>query len=88
MASNDNPGNFAHRPKEEVQAAAKKGGEDSHSGGFASMDADKQVCWPISLCLPFPFALHHLSHLVIYVSDRMSESERMVDRDGGGNSRK
>jgi general stress protein YciG len=43
MASNDNPGNFANRPKEEVQNIAKKGGESSHSGGFASMDADKQV---------------------------------------------
>jgi general stress protein YciG len=43
MADNSNPGNFANRPKEEVQAAARKGGEASHSGGFASMDADKQV---------------------------------------------
>jgi general stress protein YciG len=43
MADNNNPGNFANRPKEEVQNIAKKGGEASHSGGFASMDADKQV---------------------------------------------
>jgi general stress protein YciG len=43
MADNGNPGNFANRPKEEVQAIAKKGGEASHSGGFASMDPDKQV---------------------------------------------
>ena len=42
MADN-NPGNFANRPKEEVQEIAKKGGEASHSGGFASMDSDKQV---------------------------------------------
>ncbi|KAG9381420.1 Conidiation-specific protein 10 [Pyrenophora tritici-repentis] len=42
MSGNDNPGNFANRPKEEVKAAAQKGGEHSHSGGFASMDADKQ----------------------------------------------
>ncbi|CAA9960961.1 hypothetical protein CFE70_004342 [Pyrenophora teres f. teres 0-1] len=42
MSGNDNPGNFSNRPKEEVKAAAQKGGEHSHSGGFASMDADKQ----------------------------------------------
>ncbi|KAK7598680.1 hypothetical protein V3481_000301 [Fusarium oxysporum f. sp. vasinfectum] len=40
---NTNPGNFANRPKEEVQEIASKGGKSSHSGGFASMDADKQV---------------------------------------------
>jgi general stress protein YciG len=43
MTDNTNPGNFANRPKEEVKNIAKKGGEASHSGGFASMDADKQV---------------------------------------------
>ena len=43
MSGNDNPGNFANRPKEEVQAAAQKGGSAS-AGGFASMDPDKQVC--------------------------------------------
>jgi hypothetical protein len=32
------------RPKEEVEAIASKGGQSSHSGGFASMDPDKQVC--------------------------------------------
>ena len=42
MSGNDNPGNFANRPKEEVKAAAQKGGQNSHSGGFASMDADKR----------------------------------------------
>ncbi|KAF2010944.1 hypothetical protein BU24DRAFT_466698 [Aaosphaeria arxii CBS 175.79] len=42
MTDNTNPGNFANRPKEEVQNIAKKGGEASHLGGFASMDADKQ----------------------------------------------
>ncbi|KAI4126646.1 MAG: hypothetical protein LQ347_004893 [Umbilicaria vellea] len=41
MTDNTNPGNFANRPKEEVQAAASKGGQAS-SGGFASMDPDKQ----------------------------------------------
>ncbi|KAL8921554.1 MAG: hypothetical protein Q9208_005708 [Pyrenodesmia sp. 3 TL-2023] len=41
MADNSNPGNFANRPKEEVQAAASKGGQSS-AGGFASMDPDKQ----------------------------------------------
>ena len=34
------------RPKEEVQEIASKGGKSSHSGGFASMDAEKQVCSP------------------------------------------
>lgn len=43
MSGNDNPGNFANRPKEEVQSIASKGGKASHSGGFASMDPDKQV---------------------------------------------
>lgn len=47
MADNFNPGNFANRPKEEVQAAAQKGGQSSHQGGFASMDPDKQV-WPLT----------------------------------------
>lgn len=44
MADNGNPGNFANRPKEEVQNIASKGGQASHNGGFASMDAEKQVC--------------------------------------------
>jgi general stress protein YciG len=44
MADNGNPGNFANRHKEEVQNIASKGGQASHNGGFASMDADKQVC--------------------------------------------
>ncbi|EGY16009.1 conidiation-specific protein [Verticillium dahliae VdLs.17] len=43
MADNNNPGNFANRPKEEVQEIASKGGQASHKGGFASMDADKQL---------------------------------------------
>lgn len=45
MADNSNPGNFANRPQEDVTAAAKKGGQSSHQGGFANMDPDKQVCW-------------------------------------------
>jgi general stress protein YciG len=44
MSGNDNPGNFANRPKEEVQEIASKGGQASHNSGFASMDPDKQVC--------------------------------------------
>lgn len=40
---NNNPANFANRPKEEVQEIASKGGHASHSGGFASMDPEKQV---------------------------------------------
>ncbi|KAL2134412.1 hypothetical protein VTI74DRAFT_251 [Chaetomium olivicolor] len=39
---NPNPGNFANRPKEDVKAAAAKGGAASHSGGFASMDPEQQ----------------------------------------------
>ena len=39
-----NPGNFANRPKEEVREIASKGGKASHSGGFASMDPERQVC--------------------------------------------
>ncbi|KAK5042855.1 conidiation-specific expression protein [Exophiala bonariae] len=42
MSGNDNPGNFANRPKEEVQEIASKGGQASHNSGFASMDPDKQ----------------------------------------------
>ena len=42
--SNINPANFANRPHEEVSQIGKKGGQSSHSGGFASMDPDKQVC--------------------------------------------
>jgi general stress protein YciG len=44
MAHNQNPGNFANRPHEEVESIARKGGQSSHQGGFASMDEDKQVC--------------------------------------------
>jgi general stress protein YciG len=42
MTHNQNPGNFANRPEEEVQEIARKGGQSSHRGGFASMDPDKQ----------------------------------------------
>lgn len=42
---NQNPGNFANRPHEEVEDIARKGGQHSHSGGFAHMDPDKQVSW-------------------------------------------
>ena len=47
MSGNTNPGNFANRPQEEVSEIARKGGQSSHSGGFASMDPDKQVCKPL-----------------------------------------
>ena len=40
---NTNPGNFANRSAEEVKNIARKGGQSSHLGGFASMDSDKQV---------------------------------------------
>ncbi|EED20993.1 conidiation-specific protein (Con-10), putative [Talaromyces stipitatus ATCC 10500] len=42
MADNSNPGNFSNRSREEVQQIGKKGGQSSHSGGFASMDPQKQ----------------------------------------------
>ncbi|KAL8383749.1 hypothetical protein RB599_006202 [Gaeumannomyces hyphopodioides] len=55
--ADSNPGNFANRPKEEVRAAASKGGKASSSTtdnsgsdnsgtgkqGFASMDPERQV---------------------------------------------
>ncbi|EAW08782.1 general stress protein [Aspergillus clavatus NRRL 1] len=40
--NNQNPGNFANRPHEEVENIARKGGQSSHQGGFASMDPQKQ----------------------------------------------
>jgi general stress protein YciG len=43
MSDNSNPGNFSNRPHEEVENIARKGGQSSHQGGFASMYADKQV---------------------------------------------
>ncbi|KAJ5472659.1 hypothetical protein N7530_006660 [Penicillium desertorum] len=42
MSDNPNPGNFANRPHEEVENIARKGGQSSHQGGFASMDPNKQ----------------------------------------------
>ena len=51
MTDNTNPGNFANRPKEEVQEIASKGGQAS-KGGFASMDPDKQVCYHYFLSFP------------------------------------
>ena len=40
---NSNPGNFANRFAEEVKNIARKGGQSSHSSGFASMNSGKQV---------------------------------------------
>ncbi|KAF9288606.1 hypothetical protein BGZ68_010906 [Mortierella alpina] len=39
----NNPGNFANRPKEEVREAARKGGEHSHQGSATAekMSASK-----------------------------------------------
>ncbi|OZJ06314.1 Conidiation-specific protein 10 [Bifiguratus adelaidae] len=42
MTDNQNPGNFANRPKEEVRDIASKGGQSSAGGGFSSMDPQKQ----------------------------------------------
>jgi general stress protein YciG len=44
MSGNSNPGNFANRDKEAVSELGRKGGQSGHSGGFASMDPQKQVC--------------------------------------------
>ncbi|PNH26335.1 hypothetical protein BJF96_g10359 [Verticillium dahliae] len=41
MADNKQPWKLCQPPKEEVQEIAQ-GGQASHKGGFASMDADKQ----------------------------------------------
>ncbi|KAF9934641.1 hypothetical protein BGZ67_003777 [Mortierella alpina] len=39
MSSKDNnPGNFANRPKEEVRDAARKGGKHSHSGSASAQE--------------------------------------------------
>lgn len=35
--------NRVNRSKDELRETASKGGQESHSGGFASMDPDKQV---------------------------------------------
>lgn len=43
MNSNENPGNFLNRSREEVENIARKGGQSSHNSGFANMDPDKQV---------------------------------------------
>jgi hypothetical protein len=64
MTDNTNPGNFANRPKEEVQNIASKGGQASHTGGFASMDPDKQVHiaispFPLPFIFPIPFDSVH-----------------------------
>ena len=42
MTDNTNPGNFANRPKKEVQAAASKGGQSgTENSGFASMPKEQ-----------------------------------------------
>lgn len=69
MATNDNPGNFANRPKEDVKAAAQKGGEHSHGGGFASMDAEKQVC--LSFIFFFFFFFFFVSEMVFRENECM-----------------
>lgn len=53
MAHNQNPGNFSNRPQGEVEDIARKGGQHSHAGGFASMDTDKQVCTSYLLCYAY-----------------------------------
>jgi hypothetical protein len=42
-SAGNNSGNFRNRSPEDVAAAAGKGGTESHKGGFASMDPDRQV---------------------------------------------
>lgn len=47
MTDNKNPGNFANRPKEEVQNIASKGGQTgTENAGFASMPKDQVVSLP------------------------------------------
>lgn len=41
MTENTNPGNFANRPTEEVQAIAAKGGHASHGGGNSAQSDTK-----------------------------------------------
>jgi general stress protein YciG len=70
MTDNTHPGNFANRPKEEVQNIASKGGQASHTGGFASMDPDKQVHiaispFPLPFIFPIPFALCSLGEILV-----------------------
>jgi hypothetical protein len=55
MSGNTNPGNFANRDPEEVKEIASKGGQASHSGGFASMDPDKQVSISSSPTVALPY---------------------------------
>ena len=56
MADNNNPGNFANRPKDEVQNIASKGGQTgTENSGFASMDGDKQVCLFLSASTDTPY---------------------------------
>lgn len=55
MAQNQNPGNFFNRPQGEVEDIARKGGQHSHAGGFASMDTGKQVLISL-LCISFSLA--------------------------------
>jgi hypothetical protein len=43
MSGNDNPRNFANRPKEEVQEIASKGGQASHNSGYASIFGPRQA---------------------------------------------
>jgi len=57
MTDNTNPGNFANRSKEEVKEIASKGGQASHSGGFASMkenDPERLVSFPNYYHVSFP----------------------------------
>jgi len=65
MTDNTNPGNFANRPKEEVQEIASKGGQASHTGGFASMPKEQVVCPSPSPSLPIsPLSPYILSSLI------------------------
>ena len=52
MTDNTNPGNFANRPKEEVQNIASKGGQTgTENSGFASMPKEQVVSLPLLLPL-------------------------------------
>jgi general stress protein YciG len=88
----NNPGNFANRPKEEVSEIGRKGGESSHSGGFASMDPQQQVI--ISLIAKGsmtsrPRVGKHPRNLVMginFQARKPVKPERKVDKRGSPNN--
>jgi general stress protein YciG len=81
---NSNPGNFANRPKDEVSEIASKGGQTSHSGGFASMDPDKQVGRSETYSITYPLTdnLHSAILLPRVATHRVDLSNQDLRRRG------